>query len=117
MKCKLDENLPIEACELLKEAGHDASTVLGQGMGGEPDSMVSAVCQAEGRAILTLDTDFADIRTYQPSEFSGLIVFRLRRQDKAHVLSVIVRILPLLRSEPLQGHLWIVDEDQVRVRN
>jgi predicted nuclease of predicted toxin-antitoxin system len=33
MKFKTDENLPIQAAELLRDAGYDALTVLEQGMG------------------------------------------------------------------------------------
>ena len=90
--------------------------VLEQTMGGEPDPIVAAVCQREGRVLVTLDTDFADIRTYPPAERPGLLVLRLRRQDKPHVLSVLGRVLPLLKTDPLSGRLRIVDEERVRVR-
>ena len=116
MRCRLDENLPAEAADLLRESGHDATTILEQEMGGEPDPEVAEVCRRGNRALLTLDTDFADIRTYPPSEYPGLVVLRLRRQDKAHVLGVLSCLLSLLDAEPLSGQLWIVDEERVRVR-
>ena len=34
MRFKLDENLPLELKRLFTESGHDAVTVLDQGMGG-----------------------------------------------------------------------------------
>jgi hypothetical protein len=37
MRFKIDENLPIDAAELLAAAGHDAHTVLQEGLGGNPD--------------------------------------------------------------------------------
>ena len=42
MRFKLDENLPVEAAEFLRSAGHDARTVLEQGMGGRqnPESWI-----------------------------------------------------------------------------
>ena len=43
---------------------------------GAPDSYISIVCRREKRALITLDTDFADIRAYPPQDFSGLIVLR-----------------------------------------
>ena len=58
-------------------------TVIDQGMGGDPDARIAALCRAEGRTLLTLDVGFAEIRAYPPSEYGGLIVLRLRRQDKA----------------------------------
>lgn len=72
MKFKVDENLPIEVAELLQESGHDAATVLDQQMSGETDTSLTAVCQREKRAIITLDLDFADICTYPPDQFAGL---------------------------------------------
>lgn len=55
MRLKLDENLPVEAAELLREAGHDATTVLEQDMGGESDPNVAAVCLHEARVLVTFD--------------------------------------------------------------
>jgi predicted nuclease of predicted toxin-antitoxin system len=55
MRFKLDENLPREGAQILREAGHDAVTVLDQGMGGRPDPEIFAAIQAEGRALITLD--------------------------------------------------------------
>jgi predicted nuclease of predicted toxin-antitoxin system len=116
MKFKIDENLPLEAAESLRQAGYDAVTVLEQRLGAATDSDVASICQQEARALITLDVDFADIRVYPPERFHGLVVFRLRRQDKRRVLSVLERLIPLLPSEPLLGHLWIVEEERVRIR-
>ena len=92
------------------------ATVTGQLLSGEPDSVVSAVCRVERRALVTLDTDFADLRTYPPETHAGIVVLRLRRQDRAHVVATLRRLVPLLAAEPLAGFLWIVDEERVRVR-
>ena len=116
MKFKVDENLPIEVAQLLREAGHDVYSVHEQGLVGAKDHVLAEVCQSEHRAMVTLDTHFADIRTYPPENYSGLIVLRLARQDKPHVLEVMRRALKLFSSEPLEGKLWIVDEKRVRVR-
>jgi len=116
MKFKVDENLPIEVAQLLREAGHDVYSVHDQGLVGAKDQVLAEVCQSENRAMLTLDIHFADIRTYPPENYSGLIVLRLARQDKPHVLEVMRRMLKLFSSETLEGKLWIVDEKRVRVR-
>lgn len=115
MKFKIDENLPVEVANLLTEQEHDALTVFQENLDGAPDSYISIVCRREKRALITLDTDFADIRSYPPKDFSGLIVLRLKRQDKPHVLSVIKRLIRLLPNEPLEHHLWIVEEERVRI--
>lgn len=65
---------------------------------------------------MTLDEDFADIRNYPPAEFPGLIVLHLRQQDKPYVLDVLTRLVQVFRREPLERHLWIVEESRVRIR-
>jgi predicted nuclease of predicted toxin-antitoxin system len=115
-KFKVDENLPTEAAELLAGAGHDAVTVGERRMVGDPDATVATVCQREGRAVVTLDLDFADIRAYPPGDYAGIIVLRLARLDKPRVLSLLQRLLPVLEREPFAGKLWIVEEASVRIR-
>ena len=70
---KVDENLPVEATVLLQDAGHEALSVHDQGMVGSTDENIAVVCQAEKRAVVTLDLDFADIRAYPPEDYFGLI--------------------------------------------
>jgi predicted nuclease of predicted toxin-antitoxin system len=116
LKFKVDENLPIDVAQLLHEAGHDVFTVLHQGLGGAKDSVIADICQTERRALLTLDVHFADIRTYTPAKYAGLVVLRLQRHDKSHIVQVMRRVLKLAESETLENKLWIVDERRIRVR-
>ena len=71
MRFKLDENLPGEAVGLLSEAGHDVTSVLAQNLGGDRDPVIAAACAEEHRILITLDTDFANIRAYPPRESPG----------------------------------------------
>jgi predicted nuclease of predicted toxin-antitoxin system len=115
-KFKVDENLPVEVAELLKRAGYDALTVQDENLAGRHDAQIATVCRVEKRALVTLDTDFADIGAYPPKEFSGFVVLRLKRQDKRHVLEVFNRLVKMLPTEKLERQLWIVDEDRIRIR-
>jgi predicted nuclease of predicted toxin-antitoxin system len=116
MRFKVDENLPIEVADALQLAGHEAATVVEQHLSGSDDAQLAALCQLERRILVTLDMDFSDIRHYPPAEFPGLIVLRLRQHDKPHVLDVLLRLLQLLHQEPIAGHLWIVEENRIRIR-
>jgi predicted nuclease of predicted toxin-antitoxin system len=117
MRLRLVENLPSELARLFIEAGHDAVTVLDQDIGGATDAIVVSACLSEGRAIVTMDTHFADIRGYPSHLYPGIVVFRLDSQTRDHVLAVGARLLPTLSEEVLQGRLWIVEESRVRVRS
>lgn len=81
MRFKIDENMPLEAADLLRTAGHDASSVHEQALGGRPDGAIASTCRLEARVLITLDADFSDIRTYPPADYPGLIVLRLPKQS------------------------------------
>jgi predicted nuclease of predicted toxin-antitoxin system len=117
IRFKVDENMPAEAAAMLTQIGHDALTVPDQQMGGRADPDVAAVCRQEGRAVVTLDLDFSDIRAYPPADYPGIIVLRLSRLDKHRVLAALQRLLSTLDQEPLAGKLWIVGETTVRIRS
>lgn len=117
MRFKIDENVPIEAAELLRVAGYtDCHTVYDERLAGAPDAALANAIRVEGRALVTLDLDFADLRAYPPHEYAGLLVLRPRKPDRESALRLLTRALPLLRQEPLAGALWIVDEQRVRIR-
>ena len=54
MMFKMDENLPIDIADLLRQEGYDALSVMDQDVAGHPDADVAALCQREQRAIVTL---------------------------------------------------------------
>ncbi len=116
MRFKVDENLPIEVAALLRDAGHDAHTVNEEGLGGAPDPDLASLIQRENRALITLDLGFADLRSYPPERYRGLVVLRLARQDKEYVLHMCQRLVASLAKEPLEGRLWIVEAGRIRVR-
>jgi predicted nuclease of predicted toxin-antitoxin system len=94
VKFKTDENLPVEFCELLRTAGHDAESVFEEKLVGEPDEKIIDVCRDEGRCLITLDLDFSDMRIYPPKELNGLVFMRLRSQEKSNILNVAKKLSP-----------------------
>jgi predicted nuclease of predicted toxin-antitoxin system len=111
---KTDENLPGEVVEVLARHGHDAISVIDQRLAGHPDTEVAHVCQAVGRALVTLD--FADVRADPPDQFAGLIVLRPRTQTIPAIEHLTEQRVRDLHNEPLVGHLWIVEEQRLRIR-
>lgn len=116
MLFKTDENMPREVADYLVQSGHDALRVDEQGLSGSTDPRVAAVCQAEGRTLVTLDTDFMDVRSFPPEEFAGIIILRPHRQSIPQILDLTRRFVPLLEIEKLAGKLWIVDHGRLRIR-
>jgi len=116
MRFKVDENLHDDIAEALRSRGHDAVTVHDQGMRGDSDARLSEVCRGEGRAIVSFDLDFANVRDYPPGDYPGLIVLRLADQSRPYVLRIFASVLDLLDREELAGCLWVVEEHRVRIR-
>jgi len=116
LRFKIDENLPTELVELFENAGYSADTVFSENISGADDNEISAICIKENLILITLDTDFADIRTYPPEEHPGIIVMRLANQGKKYVKQVVERFIPILKDEPINNKLWIVDETRIRIR-
>ncbi len=116
LKFKIDENLPAIFADDLRAEGHDALTVDDEGLSGVIDPRLAKVCQDEARAIVTEDTDFANIVAYPPATFRGIVVLRTRFQGLGALRAFRTLVLPRLATEPLDGHLWVVDDVRVRVR-
>jgi hypothetical protein len=72
---------------MLVAAGHDVSTVTLQRMESEPDAAVIEACRREGRALVTLDLDFANPLDYRPSEYAGIAVLRLPKKPRRKICS------------------------------
>ena len=116
MRFKIDQNLPIEAATLLTAAGHDAMTVYQQSLSGSPDERIVDVCKDENRILITADLDLSDIRHYPPSQAPGYMVLRLPRQSKQALLDLLSKAIPMLAVHPINGLLWIVEPDRLRIR-
>lgn len=116
MRVKLDENMPIEAAALLRVAGWECDTVFDEGLSGAEDGNIGGRCRAEGRVLFTLDLDFADIRTYPPIEYPGIVVLRPIELSRGSVLRLLQRSIPILTTEWAEHRLWIVEPGRVRIR-
>jgi predicted nuclease of predicted toxin-antitoxin system len=116
VRAKLDENLRVRAIELLREAGHDTETVVGENLGGASDEELISVCGAEGRVLITLDLDFANVLRFPPSHHAGIAVLRLPHPAQLRVIHDRIGILlqAVEREGEPTGRLWIVEQDRIR---
>ncbi|MEZ5980341.1 MAG: DUF5615 family PIN-like protein [Planctomycetota bacterium] len=117
VRFKVDENLPARSAASLRRAGHDAMSVAEQAMIGADDSRLFEACTAEGRVLVTLDLDFADIRAYPPRKGPGVVVLRVVSQDAVTIEGMLARLVAFLANESPIGKLWILEQDRVRIRD
>jgi predicted nuclease of predicted toxin-antitoxin system len=116
VKFKFDENLPFECSVSLQNAGFDSETVTAENLAGANDAVVFEHCQREKRILVTLDLDFANVQLYPPNAHAGVIVLRPPMQDKEKLISLVVRLVPILRARSPDQQLWIAEADRIRVR-
>jgi predicted nuclease of predicted toxin-antitoxin system len=116
VKLKLDENLGELGRRALEAAGHEVCTVPMQRLQAATDPELLARCVADGRALVTLDLDFANPLTYPPAHHAGVAVLRLPgKATRADLDNAIATLIGALRAESLTGKLWIVEVGRVRV--
>ena len=91
MKLKLDENFGARTQSLFWAVGYDVQTVYEEGLSGATDSHLFEVCQSEGRCLVTLDLDFANVLRFPPANTAGIAVIRLPRNPSLSTLEQMVR--------------------------
>jgi predicted nuclease of predicted toxin-antitoxin system len=116
VKFKVDENLPHELVADIRAAGHDADSVPDEGLKGALDPVLMQHVQQDGRALITLDKGIADIRSYPPSQYFGLVLFRPKTGGRGEVLDFVRRNLPAVFQLSLRGRLVVVSETGIRMR-
>lgn len=66
--------------------------------------------------LVTLDRGFGNVQTYDPTSHPGIVVLRMRRQDKHSVLALMQRVALALANRSPEGELWVVESDRIRFR-
>lgn len=87
-----------------------------QQMGSAPDAALIEVCHREGRALVTLDLDFANPLDFRPSHYSGIAVLRLPKNTSPEdLLQTIQTLVAGLKQDSITGQLWIVEKGRIRI--
>jgi predicted nuclease of predicted toxin-antitoxin system len=105
----VDENLPRELVVQLQAAGYVAEHVVDVGLRGHSDAEVYAYAQAEGAALVTIDTGFGNLLQYPPPH-AGIVVVRL--PDALSItrrLEMIANGLAVLAGQPLENTLVTIE--------
>jgi predicted nuclease of predicted toxin-antitoxin system len=116
VKFKLDENLGQRGTQRLTAAGHDVSTIAQQQMIGSSDTTVFEVCAAEGRALVTLDSDFSQVLRFPPEKSAGVAVLASSGRMTSRLIELLLgQLLDGLEHHELSGRLWIVEPGRIRI--
>jgi len=112
---KLDENLSAALKLPLLADGHDVATVTEQSLRGASDGKIAAACKHESRCLITADEDFAQILSYPPEEYAGIVVLWHPRPTLQRLEQLVRQVVIALKNETLAGRLWIVEPGRIRI--
>ncbi|GAA3232139.1 DUF5615 family PIN-like protein [Nonomuraea helvata] len=97
MNFLVDENLSPRVAELLTKAGHDAVHVRDLQATSAPDTTIMELAVADGRTIISADTDFgallAHARATEPSVILVRELLELRPPDLVNIISANLEVL------------------------
>jgi len=102
----------------LRLLGHESLDVRDAGMGAAQDSAIARYAQEQRFCLLTGDFGFADIRSYPPQDYFGIVVLAIPEKANRDQILRLVRNFAadgeLLQHLP--GRLAIVESGRVRLR-
>ncbi|EFC81980.1 DUF5615 family PIN-like protein [Parafrankia sp. EUN1f] len=117
MKFLVDENLSPRVAELLRDKGIDTTHVLEHGLGGSPDTKVSAFAVTERRSIISADSDFTTLLALSRGTAPSLVLLRSGDQLKPDAqAALLLANLPALEADLEQGVVVSLSTTHVRVR-
>ena len=116
MRIKVDEDLPRAAVHSLRTHGHEAASVVEQGMGGFKDLPLWSAVQAEQRFLVTADKGFGDIRSYPPGSHAGILLLRPDEAGIRPILELLGQILAGYNLEDLSGTVAVATPRGIRIR-
>jgi predicted nuclease of predicted toxin-antitoxin system len=116
VKLFLDENLSPQHASELRTQGHDAISVLEAGLSGATDKQVLCFAVENGRVLVTLDADFANVMRFPPEQTLGVIRLKVHPATEERIRQAVRRALLFLQNVDISGRLAVVDDDKIRIR-
>lgn len=113
----VDEDLPRSTAHALREAGYEAEDVRDLGLSGHTDREVFERAQSLSAAVLSGDSDFANILLFPPGSHAGIVVSRVPDDVSTDTLNrELLAGIKQLDEDELRGALVIVEIGQIRIR-
>jgi predicted nuclease of predicted toxin-antitoxin system len=113
----LDENLSPRLDELLSGAGHDTLHVRDLGLLRSTDRVILDRASAEGRTVISADTDFGQLLAVSGALLPSVIL--LRREDDRHAsnqAALVLANLDQVLADLEAGAIVVLEATRVRIR-
>jgi len=96
--------------------GYDAYGAVEVGFSGATDEQILRFAVENGRILVTLDADFANIIHFPPESTHGVVRLKVHPPTEGNIQHAIQRALLVLQNIDLTGRLAVVDGDRIRIR-
>jgi len=114
-----DHCVPGSVIQILQEAGHEVLRLRDHIPPDSPDQLVISKAQELDAILLSLNGDFADIVTYPPVKYKGIVALQVRNHPE-----ILPQLLERLRAylsahddmEHYSGKLLIAETHRIRSR-
>jgi predicted nuclease of predicted toxin-antitoxin system len=117
VKFLIDQNLSPRIAELLTKSGHDSLHVRDLQASNAPDHEIMNLAVAQGRVIVSADTDFGALLAHRRVREPSVVLVRdLVEMPPRDLVDVIVRYLDVLEDHLAAGAIAAFTAKGVRVR-
>ncbi len=116
MKIKLDENLPAQLANSLRQLGHDVQTVPEEGLAGHVDADIWSAATSEQRFLLTQDLDFSNVTAFVPGTHAGILLIRMRVPGRLALVQAVTSVFEAEDVESWTGCFVVLTERKLRIR-
>lgn len=119
LKFFIDHCVPYSVIQILRSADYEALLLRDHLPIDSPDDVVIAKAQELGAILASINGDFADIVTYPPADYQGIISLQLRNHPEI-IPQLMQRLTGYLSNhsnmEHYRGKLLIVEVYRIRIR-
>lgn len=114
-----DHCVPNSVIQALRDAGHDVLVLKEHIPRDSHDAVVLAKAQELDAILVWLNAVFADIATYPPSQYKGIISLQVRNHPEV-IAALMRRLTSYLSAHPempsYEGQLFSVEAHRIRIR-
>ncbi len=119
LKLFIDHCVPNSIIQILRDADHEVLLLRDYIPIDSPDSIVITKAQELGAILVSVNGDFADIVTYPPANYQGIITLQIKNHPEI-IPQLMQRLIDYLSVhsaiEHYQGKLLLVEVYRIRIR-